>query len=292
MPSVSVIVPHYNDLSGLEKCLAALSAQSLDRSEYEIIVADNNSPIDQKVIKSVIGDRAQLVVVKEKGAGPARNGGVKLASSPILAFTDSDCIPDYNWLEVGLGALDDFDLIGGKISVLVEDPATLTPAEAFERVFAFDNRRYVESENFTVTANLFCSLKNFERVGPFKVGLSEDKEWCNRAVKKGCSLGYVKNAVVGHPARKDWLELKGKWERINRETYGLVNGSLKGKLFWAFRSVVLLLSIFPHSVKILNSDQLPNRISRIAALKMLVVQRSWRFVHYWVLLFNSHKISD
>jgi len=292
MPSVSVIVPHYNDLAGLDKCLAALSAQSLDRSKYEIIVADNNSPIDQEIIESVIGDRAQLVFIKEKGAGPARNGGVKLASSSILAFTDSDCIPDHNWLEAGLSALDDFDLIGGKISVLVEDPAALTPAEAFERVFAFDNRRYVESENFTVTANLFCSLKNFASIGPFKVGLSEDKEWCNRAVKKGYSLGYVQEAVVGHPARKDWLELKRKWERINRETYGLVNESIMGRLFWAVRSVILLLSIFPHSFKILNSDQLPNRTSRVAALKMLVTQRCWRFVHYWVLLFNSHKITD
>ena len=41
---VSVIVPHYNDLEGLEICLAALARQSFPAEQIEIVVADNASP--------------------------------------------------------------------------------------------------------------------------------------------------------------------------------------------------------------------------------------------------------
>ena len=39
---VSVIVPHYQDLAGLEICLAALDAQTFPRSRFEIVIADAN----------------------------------------------------------------------------------------------------------------------------------------------------------------------------------------------------------------------------------------------------------
>lgn len=287
MPSVSVIVPHYNDLSGLDICLSALLSQTLDSSKFEIIVADNNSPLDRAEIEKTIANRARLVIVEEKGAGPARNGGVRAAQASILAFTDSDCVPDKRWLEEGLKGLDSYDLVGGEVEVLVDDPDKLSPAEAFEKVFAFNFKRYIESEKFTGAGNLFCSKSDFEKIGPFKVGLSEDKEWCHRGVEKGYSLGYVKEAIVGHPARRTWSELKSKWGRIDYETYGLIDKSLKGKICWALRSVAVLASIIPHSLKVMTTTKIQGRHNKVAALKMLILQRSWRFVDYWSLLLKS-----
>src|SRR5438876_511998 len=42
-PAVSVIIPHYNDLANLGACLRLLAAQTLPRSQFEIVVGDNNS---------------------------------------------------------------------------------------------------------------------------------------------------------------------------------------------------------------------------------------------------------
>ena len=42
-PLISVIIPHYNDLTNLERCLTLLAAQTLPKSQFEVIIADNNS---------------------------------------------------------------------------------------------------------------------------------------------------------------------------------------------------------------------------------------------------------
>src|SRR3546814_15933384 len=88
--------------------------------------------------------------------------------------------------------------------VCSSDLGPLTSAEAFEKVFAFDNEDYVRSKGFSVTANLFCRRADFEIVGPFRTELSEDKEWCHRAIAKGFSIGYAAAAVVAHTPRRNW----------------------------------------------------------------------------------------
>src|SRR4051812_45424864 len=75
-PRVSVVIPHYQDLGGLELCLTSLERQTLPRAEFEIVVSDNNSPVGRAAVEAVVRDRARLVVCTEKGAGPNRNAGV------------------------------------------------------------------------------------------------------------------------------------------------------------------------------------------------------------------------
>ncbi|MDB5453443.1 MAG: glycosyl transferase family 2, partial [Caulobacteraceae bacterium] len=140
---ISVVVPHYNDLERLDLCLDALERQTYPRNSFEIIVADNASPQGREVIEQVIGGRASLVVVSEKGAGPARNGGVATTRGEVLAFIDSDCVPEAAWLAEGVRALATYDFVGGRVRVLVANPDRMTPTEAFERVFAFDFKTYI-----------------------------------------------------------------------------------------------------------------------------------------------------
>ena len=101
LPLVSVIIPHYRDLTALNTCLASLVRQSYPADRFEIIVADNGSDEGPKAIEAVIAGRAKFVVVPERGAGPARNGAVRLAKGEILAFTDCDCIAESDWISEG-----------------------------------------------------------------------------------------------------------------------------------------------------------------------------------------------
>ena len=89
---VSVVVPHYRDLRALDLCLDSLARQTLPGNRFEVIVADNNSPEGAAVVEHAIAGRARLVIVNERGAGPARNGGVAVATGNVLAFIDSDCV--------------------------------------------------------------------------------------------------------------------------------------------------------------------------------------------------------
>lgn len=272
-PRVSVIVPHYRDLRGLDACLTDLLAQSV--RPFEIVVADNNSPEGEASIQAIVRDRAKLVIVKEKGAGPARNGGVAVATGDILAFTDSDCRPARDWLEQGLAALERHDLVGGRVDVFPADAHRITPAEGFDIVFGFDNRSYVLDKKFTVTANLFCRREVFDAVGGFLSTVSEDVEWSHRAQAKGYTLGYADAAIVNHPARQTWDDLVTKWRRVNAETYKLHVMYRRGAARWLARCAALPLSALVHAPKILLAPQLPPA-ARGPAVLMLFRLRFWR----------------
>jgi GT2 family glycosyltransferase len=276
-PGVSVVVPHFHDLASLDRCLECLGRQTWPADDVEIIVADNNSPEGLDAVAKVVAGRARLTLVPEAGAGPARNGGVALAKGAILAFTDCDCRPEPGWLAAGVRALGAHDIVGGAMTVLVDDLARMTPEEAFERVFAFANRAYVEQRGFTVTANMFCRRDVFDRVGGFlATKVSEDREWCYRAREAGFTLGYAAGAVVGHPARRTWPDLVKKTRRINAETFGLLASRPGGRLWWLLRTLALPLSAVAHTPKALASRELGGLGQRLAAVGVLYRLRFWR----------------
>jgi len=285
-PRLSVIVPHYNDLQGLARCLDCLDQQTLPREQFEIVVADNNSPQGREAVAAVIGDRATLVVVTEKGAGPARNGGVAASRGDILAFTDSDCLPEPEWLVSGLEGLKSYDFVGGRVRVSVPDPERMTGAEAFERVFAFNFEDYINRKHFTGSGNLFCARTLFDAVGPFRAGVSEDVEWSRRALAAGFRLGYEKRAVIWHPARRDWAELLAKWRRVNRESFGLAGGP-RARLVWMLKACALPASAFVHSGRVFTSTELSTARQRLLALGTLFRLRFWRSWDAWRIVLAS-----
>ena len=287
-PKVSVIVPHYQDLVGLDRCLAALVDQTFPHDAFEIIVCDNNSPLGPEKVAEAIAGRARLTVVCEKGAGMARNGGVRLARGEVLAFTDSDCVPDPEWLAEGVKVLSHYDLVGGRMTVLVDDPNAMTPEEAFERVYAFNNAYYVKHLGFTVTANLFCRKATFERIGEFfGRDIAEDTEWCQRGRAAGFKIGYAEKSIVGHPARRSWAELLHKWRRANTDNFGLAIRSRGGRLRWFARTLLLPFSAIAHTPKALASDGVQTLGQRFAALSVLYRLRFWRIGHSLQLLMKN-----
>jgi GT2 family glycosyltransferase len=286
-PTVSVIVPHFEDLRSLDLCLTALTNQTLPRDAYEIIVADNASPAGVEAVEAAIAGRARLVVVTERGAGPARNGGVAVAQGGMLAFTDADCRPEPGWLAGGVRALSEYDFVGGRVKVLVDDVDHMSPTEAFEYLFAFNNYRYVTQKGFTVTAGLFCRRELFEKVGGFLAGLPEDMEWSQRAVRAGYRLGYAADAVVGHPARKTWDELVKKWRRMNREGFLFHATTRSSLVIYAMRALLLPLSAIAHTPRVLFSRQLIRFSDKMSAIGVLYRLRAWRLLDT-VRLLTTH----
>jgi len=285
-PMVSVIIPHFNDQRGLEICLRALRRQEYPQELFEIIVADNGSACGIAEVERVAGDKVRVVSVPEPGAGPARNGGAAVAQGEILAFIDSDCVAEPGWIAAGVAALADYDFVGGRVRVLTADPVRLTWTEAFERVFAFDFKNYIEKKGFSGAGNLLCPRALFNEVGGFKAGVSEDVEWSRRATAMGFRLGYAPLAVVGHPARRTWSELKAKWRRVNRETYALA-GHGRARLALLARTFLLPASCVAHTPKVLWSPELETVEQKLAALAMLIRIRFWRMADMLGLFANG-----
>jgi GT2 family glycosyltransferase len=280
-PLVSVIIPHYNDLDHLEHCLEALRRQTLWQERYEVIVADNNSVGGVQAVERIAGD-AIVVPAPEQGAGPARNAGAAAARGAVLAFIDSDCLADRNWLSEGISALEHFDYVGGQVITKIGQPKEMTPAEAVEAVFAFNFKKYIEKDGFSGSGNLFVPKAIFERVGGFRAGVSEDIDWCRRANALGYRLGYAERAIVFHSARREWRELQRKWDRILAETIGLARERSGWRLRWIFYAAIVGASPLAHWFTVVRSPRLVGPRAKYCGLVGLVrirIYRSYRMLY-------------
>ncbi len=277
-PQIAIIIPHFNDVVRLERCLSALMKNDL--SGCEILVVDNGSlqPLTEIQVKF---PSVRFVIEQEKGAAAARNRGVQETRAPCLMFIDADCIPQTDWVTVGREAADKADLIGGRVTVFDETPPPRSGAEAFETVFAFDFRQYIEVQGFSGTGNLITRRDVFEDVGPFRGGVSEDRDWSFRATAKGYRLIYQDRLRVGHPSRQDWPALRNKWRRITQEMFGQTGGGGAARLKWALKGLMMPLSILVHLPKVWRSPALGSAGDRWRAAGTLIRLRLLRMV--WML---------
>ena len=95
LPSVSVVVPVYNEELVLQDCLQALQAQLYD-GDYEIIVVANACTDSSPEIARAMGVR--VVEEPKKGVVFATRAGIAAARGEIIACTDADTLVPPNWV--------------------------------------------------------------------------------------------------------------------------------------------------------------------------------------------------
>lgn len=219
-PRVTVIIPVYNDLARLRTCLDLLATQTYPRELLDVIVADNASSIDLSSALPPADERFRMIQEAKRGSYAARNAALGLASGDVVAFTDADCLPHSDWIEVAVAALvapDAPDAVGGAIRLVFRDgPDPVTGPELYESVHGFDQRHFVEGLGFAATANLVTRREMIELVGPFNADLQSggDDDWGHRLRDAGGRLEYLATAVVDHPSRPTWSDLTIKAIRI------------------------------------------------------------------------------
>ncbi len=94
---ISIVIPTYNEEKYLERTLATLSNQTLQREKYEIIIVDGGSKDRTIEIARKYADK--VMVQKAGGVPAARNEGVEAAKFDLIATTDADTIVPRDWLE-------------------------------------------------------------------------------------------------------------------------------------------------------------------------------------------------
>lgn len=214
-PQVSVIIPVYND-PRLTLCLTALREQRFSRS-FEVIVVDNGSGMGSSDQCRRFPE-VRFIEEPQPGSYAARNAGVHTARGTVLAFTDSDCIPEPEWLSAGYQALEegnaDLGVITGPIRLCYQNPNRLTPAELYEKRFAFAQNIRTEPD-YVPTANWFSYRSVIVDAGLFNSSLRSggDLELSRRLAAEGYRLLGVSRAVVLHPARARISELLHKEAR-------------------------------------------------------------------------------
>jgi glycosyltransferase involved in cell wall biosynthesis len=103
-PVVSVVIPSCNRRDQLKQCLEALAAQT--HPDYDVIVVDDGSTDETpamvtEVARAHAGLRLHYLRNERNiGANPSRNRGIAASTATFVAFLDSDCVPEPNWLDM------------------------------------------------------------------------------------------------------------------------------------------------------------------------------------------------
>jgi GT2 family glycosyltransferase len=292
-PLISVIIPHLNQSNALEACLGSLNSQTLERSAFEVIVVDNGSTsLPEAVIKRYPG----TVLLQELKAGPglARNRGIEAASAGILAFIDADCHAHPEWLRSALRALElspERTILGGEVQIWRESKTTITALEAYESVFAYRFKLYIERHGYSGTGNLVVRHRDFDRVGPFRgIDVEEDSDWGQRARSAGFTFCYVPEMIVFHPARSSLRELFVKWDRHIQHAANMESKHAIWQVRWVLRAFAILISPVVDWLKVITSDRIHGVFARTEAIFVLVAVRAYRAYKMISLLLSNKEV--
>jgi len=216
-PTVSVVVPFYGtDVSALIKCVESLLGQDYSRDRTTIIVIDNNEPAS--LPPSMFGRRCKLVHEPIPGSYAARNRGVSESLDDIIAFTDSDCVPQRSWISAGIRALEKAIrpvIVGGPILFGFGNNTAKTACELLDSIIHHRQSEYVFEHGFVATANLFVPRVLFCTHGQFDARFLSggDREFGQRLTAGGVGIVMADDALIVHPARTRLIDLLQKGRR-------------------------------------------------------------------------------
>lgn len=282
-PDFTIIIPHRDDPAGLGRTLAALMALSPASPTFDVIIADNCSKKGMEAKVTVTNGfplDLQIIVVDTPGAGPARNAGANIARGMRIAFLDCDCIPTSDWLCAMGNALDAYDVVGCPVVVTLNAKRVkhASATAVFDLLYGFQSQRSFTRDGLLLTANMATTKATFDAVGPFRSGLSEDRDWCERARQKGFRLFLLPEPEVAHVALDDPARLGQRWMRIMRETWHFHTTYGGGPFRWLAYCILVAMSPAVHGWRILYARE-TNGTSFLLKLRvflMLVTIRSKR----------------
>ena len=94
-PKISVVIPVFNQAALLKKALESLKRQTF--KDFEIIVIDDCSK-DSSSEVAIAYTKKVFRNTENKGPARTRNLGISKSECEIIAFTDSDCEVNEDWL--------------------------------------------------------------------------------------------------------------------------------------------------------------------------------------------------
>lgn len=227
VPSVSVIVPVYNDPEGVRVTLESLTALDYPDDSYEVLVVDNASTDETPdIVESFAADHENVSLLFEReiqSSYAARNTGIERSAGDVLAFVDADMHVDEEWLGQAMAELErsGADYMGCDVELYTPEEPTL--ADRYDALSGFDIERYVEKLSFAPTCCLVVRREVVDAVGPFDKRLvsSGDLEFGNRVADAGFDLHYAEGVRMYHPTRSSLVSNLKKSVRIGRGRYQL-----------------------------------------------------------------------
>jgi len=258
-PRVSVVVASYNGGRTLRACLESL--RLLRYPDYEVILVDDGSTDDTPAIAGEFPE-VRTIRHENRGLSAARNTGIAAAVGEIVAFTDSDCRADADWLRYLVADLagSQFAGIGGHNFLPPEDSlvAAAVMVSPGGPAHVMLNDREAEHIPGCNMAFYKWALEELGGFDPMFTKAGDDVDLCWRLQQRGHKIGFSAAGFVWHYRRstvKAYLkqqagygEAEALLARKHPEYFNSVgNGIWRGRIYSSSKhGVVLQRSIIYH----------------------------------------------
>jgi O-antigen biosynthesis protein len=198
-PRVSIVVCAYNAERTMESCLASL--ERLNYPDYEVIVVNDGST-DRTLEISERFRFCRIISQENKGLSVARNVGAAAATGEIVAYTDSDCVADPDWLAYLVAKMEQ----GGLVAVggpnfpppeedLVPAAVAVSPGGPTHVLLSDEVAEHIAGCNMAFRRDVLLALGGFD---PIYRAAGDDVDLCWRLQDAGHVIGFAPAATVWH----------------------------------------------------------------------------------------------
>src|SRR5665213_142274 len=198
-PRVSVVVCAYNAERTMLPCLTAL--ERLNYPDYEVIVVNDGSGDGTLAITESF-PFCRIISQENKGLSAARTIGAEAATGEIVAYTDSDCVADPDWLDYLVGTMETKGLAacGGpnfapSETSLVPEAVAVAPGAPCHVLLDDEIAEHIAGCNMAFRRDVLLGIGGFDPV--FRTA-GDDVDFCWRLQDAGPAIGYSAAAFVWH----------------------------------------------------------------------------------------------
>ncbi|MGE0823751.1 MAG: glycosyltransferase [Candidatus Binatia bacterium] len=198
-PKVSVVVCAYNAERTMEDCL--ISLEKLSYPNYEVVVVNDGSTDRTQEICERFG-YIRLINQVNKGLSAARNVGIAAATGEIVAFTDSDCVADPDWLSylVTTFVRSGRPAVGGPNfpppeDTLVPSAVAVSPGGPTHVLVNDEIAEHIPGCNMAFRKEVLEEISGFD---PIFRAAGDDVDLCWRLQNQGYEIGFSPAAIVWH----------------------------------------------------------------------------------------------
>lgn len=193
---VSVVIPLYDKVGSIARCLRSIAAQDTS-AEFEIIVVDDGSTDASRDVAEAFDDpRIRVVAQENAGPGAARNTGAQVARGELLAFLDADDEWQPNYLSHAIARL---EAAGPDVAMTTSGYVAFPENRDAARMW---RNRGIEAGRFQITPDTAI-----ERILAYIIYVTAGTTVIRRSVFRSCGGFYDRTRALFGEDTYLWLDV-------------------------------------------------------------------------------------
>ena len=211
-PRVSIIIPAYNVAQFISETLDSVFAQTFD--DYEVIIVNDGSPDTVELERVLTPNLEKICYLKQenRGAGAARNAGLRAARGKYVAFLDADDVWLPNYLEKQVNFIEsdgNYDLVYCNALLIGDSPwagktyMDRDPSDGPVTLEALLGERCM-----VITSGAVARRESIMAVGLFDETLPNSQDfdlWVRLARRPGARINFQRDVLLKHRAHEGSL---------------------------------------------------------------------------------------